>query len=347
VAAINAKTGMLIDYSSRGPTLDGRKKPDIGAPSVVSSFAAVAAGRETFEGTSAAAPHLAGAAALYKQAFPKDAPDAMFAYLAKHAKAPKGENVGENITGAGVVFLDTVPQGASTTPVPTTAATSTRMPGTVVATASSSRPPATATRAATGTASVTAVPRTTPTATATTTATTVAFSDDYSSSTSGLPKAGYRNGEYHVMVAANRAPYLIYPKAVDPVAYDAYQVTARRVSGPSDLIMGVVFRYVDKDNFAFFEYSNTGRYGFLILEDGVIHGIGYPGDTTLIKANAPNVIQIVGMGTSFTALVNGQPVVTAEIPDAAPGGAFGLFVMNSSETENGEAAFDNYKVTVG
>jgi hypothetical protein len=195
--------------------------------------------------------------------------------------------------------------------------------------------------------SATAPPRTTPAATATTNPATVAFTDDYSSSTSGLPKAGYRNGEYHIVVAADRAPYVVYPKAIGPVANDAYEVSARRVSGPSDLVMGVVFRFVDKDNFSFFEFSNAGRYAFFVIENGTIHGVGTPGETTAIREDVANMIQVVGMGTSFTALVNGQPVATAEIEDAAPGGAFGLFVLNPSETESAEAAFDNFKVTVG
>jgi hypothetical protein len=346
VAAIDATTSEPLYYSSRGPTLDGRNKPEIGAPSNVSSFAAASIGRDLFPGTSAAAPHVAGAAALYKQAFPNDTPDAMFAYFAKHAKSPKGANVGDNITGVGEVFLDDVPQGASTVPVPTTSATATRVPGTTVATASSTRSPATATRAATGTASATTAPRTTPTATGTTTANTVVFTDDFSSPTSGLPVAGYRNGEYHVSAEADRLQYFVYPKKVSEMDYDAYEVTARRVSGAKDLYMGIVLRYVDKDNCVFFAISNNGDYAFVVMEGGAMRAASDPGTTTRIRTDSANLIQVVGIGTSFTALVNGQPVATTDIPDAAPGGQFGL-VVSGSETEGGEAAFDNFKVTVG
>ena len=52
-------SGPLQAYSSRGPTNDGRTKPDLMGPDNVSTFV-----YEKFSGTSASAPHIAGAAAL-------------------------------------------------------------------------------------------------------------------------------------------------------------------------------------------------------------------------------------------------------------------------------------------
>ena len=65
--------GLVEVYSSRGPTTDGRIKPDLAAPTGVST---VSYGRLNLRrgggyfGTSASAPHVAGAAALVKSANP-------------------------------------------------------------------------------------------------------------------------------------------------------------------------------------------------------------------------------------------------------------------------------------
>jgi len=66
VGAIDYQNYSRKSYSSRGPTEDGRTKPDVMAPAGVSAESYGVGG---FEGTSAACPHVAGVAALLKQGF--------------------------------------------------------------------------------------------------------------------------------------------------------------------------------------------------------------------------------------------------------------------------------------
>ncbi len=70
VAALGRATSGYAqeDYSSQGPTIDGRQGIDVSAPSVVSTAIKGPAG---FNGTSASAPHVAGVAALMHEAEPE------------------------------------------------------------------------------------------------------------------------------------------------------------------------------------------------------------------------------------------------------------------------------------
>lgn len=85
VGATNWRTDRVAVYASRGPTRDGRAKPDIYAPDCTTSAAYSTFGGE-FCGTSAATPHVAGAAALVKGAFPDATPDEVFAWFRQYGK---------------------------------------------------------------------------------------------------------------------------------------------------------------------------------------------------------------------------------------------------------------------
>lgn len=82
ICATNWKTGNLTDYSSQGPTVDGRLKPDMCGPTETYS---VAFGDE-FAGTSNSSPQVAGAAALIRQAFPEFSVDQVKAFLLDRAE---------------------------------------------------------------------------------------------------------------------------------------------------------------------------------------------------------------------------------------------------------------------
>jgi hypothetical protein len=111
----------LETYSSQGPTIDARPKPDLVAPDSVSSFSFgpfAACGVSGFAGTSAASPHVAAAAALVKQANPGFGPDELQAYLQERALdlGPVGI---DSAFGSGMLSLGGAPRialGACTVP---------------------------------------------------------------------------------------------------------------------------------------------------------------------------------------------------------------------------------------
>lgn len=89
VGAVCWRTNALESFSSQGPTIDGRLKPDIAGPDWVSSFSYGPFGgcgaRTGFAGTSASTPHVAGAAALIKGANPSFGPNELQAYIEARA----------------------------------------------------------------------------------------------------------------------------------------------------------------------------------------------------------------------------------------------------------------------
>ena len=91
-------------YSSVGPTIDGRVKPDLAAPSAVTSPIYV----PTVHGTSSAAPHVAGAAALLRAMFPLATPDALQSFLEEEA-LDLGAAGTDTLFGAGVLLMPASP----------------------------------------------------------------------------------------------------------------------------------------------------------------------------------------------------------------------------------------------
>lgn len=98
VGAVNWQTPNAIEFfSSRGPTSDGRVKPELVAPDGVATSVA---GFTSFFGTSAATPHVAGAAALVLGANPTFTPAQLSARLTQTA-VPLGSPVPNNTFGFG------------------------------------------------------------------------------------------------------------------------------------------------------------------------------------------------------------------------------------------------------
>ncbi len=103
VGALETTTA-VADFSSRGPTLDGRVKPDVVAPGVdvVSTWSD--GGFHALSSTSMAAPHVAGVVALLLHAHPEATPELVREALA--SSAVRLDGAGSNTQGAGRVHGD-------------------------------------------------------------------------------------------------------------------------------------------------------------------------------------------------------------------------------------------------
>ena len=116
----------IDDYSSQGPTPDGRVKPDV----VAAHCGETAAWTGPFCGTSQAAPHVAGMVALVRQRFPNYTPAQVVAYLKDNAEQRINSPDPNNTWGHGFFVLPPVTQPEQPTPtVPGTASITSVGPG--------------------------------------------------------------------------------------------------------------------------------------------------------------------------------------------------------------------------
>jgi hypothetical protein len=119
--AIYWQTQAVESYSSRGPTNDGRFKPEFSAPDGVATVSYPGG----LSGTSASAPHLAGAAALVRGAYPGYAVTDTLDFLIQRA-VDLGAGGPDYLYGYGRLALGVDPSYATPTSTRTPTATPTR-----------------------------------------------------------------------------------------------------------------------------------------------------------------------------------------------------------------------------
>ncbi len=144
-------------FSSQGPTTDGRKKPDIAAPDYVTTSTY---GVDGFSGTSAASPHVAGAAALVLDLNPCYSRAQVQSFLEGRA-VPLGAPGKDNVFGSGRLSLGS-PNSSCPGPTPTATVTPTATSTSTPTPTATPVPTQTATPTPSATPGVTTTPTATP-----------------------------------------------------------------------------------------------------------------------------------------------------------------------------------------
>ena len=284
VAAINVRTDGVESFSSHGPTLDGRAKPEMGAPDNVMSRAYASVGVTAFLGTSAAAPHIGGAAALYKQAVPNATPDAILAFLRQHAAMPQGTS-GANISGSGRLALG-APPGKETIPPPAPSAIS-----------APARTPPHPGRL---------------------------FMDDFSAPTSGLPLQGYVGNSYRVTADASALISLAYPAPLPATDATYEVQARKTGGADDTVMGLVVRRTDERNALYFVVANDGAFNILTKVNGSMQSLSGGWQTTKAIVAGGTNQLRVVATGGVYTFDVNGQALSHVTVSDNGEPATFGF-----------------------
>ncbi len=152
----------------------------------------------------------------------------------------------------------------------------------------------------------------------------------------------YERGAYHLNVQSSDT--LAWGPG-DIEASDVYlEVDTAHVAGPLDNELGILFRYVDGDNFYFFAISSDGFYKLQKRVDGKWERIikWTRSDAINTGEESKNRLGLLAVESRIVLLVNDEVLSEVE-EDTFDTGAVALAVGTFDEG-GGEIAFDNLKV---
>ena len=184
--------------------------------------------------------------------------------------------------------------------------------------------------------------------------TTVLFQDDFSSSSSGWPRARnskytleYKGGTYHVLINEQGQGQEVTSASEKDYADTSIAVDIQQTAGPNDGLMGVTCRNDGNGNFYSFEFSQDGTFGiYKYSKDS-----GDALDEESLQPNALNPqgvnhIEGICQGDTLTLLLNGQVLSQVQDSDFTKG-EVGLIVRTGSSGNAGEDVLFSHLVVKG
>ena len=180
----------------------------------------------------------------------------------------------------------------------------------------------------------------------------VLFKDDFSSSSSGLPRdrnskytLEYKDGKYHVLVNEQGKGQEVTMDNKGNYTDVSVEADIQQTAGPSDGLMGLTCRDDNNGNFYSFEFSQNGTYGIYKYSNGSADSLDEETmDPNTVNQNDVNHIEGVCSGDTLTLLLNGQ--VLSQVQDSDyPKGAVGLTVRTGSSGDPGvDVLFSSFLV---
>ena len=190
----------------------------------------------------------------------------------------------------------------------------------------------------------------TPAVTPTRTLRPVVFSDDFSDPASGWDSGtdedsewGYQDGEYRILVKKPKWVVWLKPGTEYELANLSLSVEAHSVAGTDDNEYGVIFRYLDGDNFYMFSISSDGQYHVQMqLNDEWVTLKSWTKSSLINQGQATNLIRVEARGTELQFFVNGELLTIVDDATFASGNV-GL-VVGTFDEGGVEVRFDSLSV---
>jgi len=173
--------------------------------------------------------------------------------------------------------------------------------------------------------------------------------DDFSDPTSGWDEGvdeestrGYRDGTYFINVSAT--DWMRWEVWGDNFDDFALQVDAQQIAGDKDNAYGVLFRYVDGDNFYRFALSGDSYFSLFKQEQGEwIKVVDWRESVYINPIGEMNHLKVVCQGNQITLYANDREL-TSVTDDSFEQGDVGMFAV-AYDVPQVEAVFDNLWVT--
>ena len=169
--------------------------------------------------------------------------------------------------------------------------------------------------------------------------------DDFSDSTSGWDEKsddnkvqGYRDGTYFINVTAT--DWIVW----DTPGYDfddfTLQVYVQQTAGDESNAYGLLFRYMDGDNFYRFAITGDGNFSLFKQEEGEwVAIVDWRESAYLDPIGEPNLLKAICQGSQITIYANDRELVSVT-DDSFTQGDVGLFAV-AYDVPQVEAVFDD------
>ncbi|NWJ95212.1 MAG: S8 family serine peptidase [Chloroflexi bacterium] len=357
VGAVEWNTNNIANYSSQGPLPNGVFKPELSAPTGVSSVAYAEEGESAFNGTSASCPEAAGLAALIKSANLKLSSNELAQVILQTVKdlGPSGPDTiygygRSDLTGLtpGEISLKSNPPSPpALDPNPDlNVKISNRFPSPNVVpvtskptSTSATNRLASATPRPIATKAVAPTPTTLPDLTALP-ASSVTFRDDFQLTSSGLPNNGdtfYEKGSYKIKASPNQLIWVTYPNMEEIQAFTA-EVKVQGIEGNSG-IYGLVFWLQSPTDYYLLSVTGTGLLQVSQFSAGEWKElIGWSASPSW-NNGGPNVVRLLTTGNQLSVGVNNKMAKTTQ---ASGSGSIGFAAAGYTQAIN--ALFSDFRL---